>query len=435
MVKDELKKYFFNTSWMALEHFVKIIAAIFVTAYVARYLGASQFGVFSYALAFVVIVESLSKLGLDNILVRELVRRPEEKSILLGTAFRLRVFSAAASFLVLMGVSFLETDRVSSQILQIFTLAVLCQPFDLADQYYQSLVHYKVISKIRVAAVFVVSIFKVWGVYLGYSLSFFVWMFVLESFLRGILFFYLLTISQDLKYLTTFSKGVAKRFAKDCWPELCSGFMWLLYMRTDQVMIKNILEESSSVGIYSVVVRLTEAWGFIPVILGNSLFPKIVSIKKSGSQKYRTMLRQFYQVNIYIALVIISLCLIFSEKVILTLYGPAYIEASSVLKLHIWSLLFVSMFISSARWFFVENLQIYRLLFTLCGLLFNILLNFIFIKRYGLFGASFASVVSMSLPGYFLLFCHSKTKSVFYDLTRSFVPIGFHSKDFWVKDR
>ena len=71
-------RYFKNTSWMMGEQLLRMVAGLLVGVWVARYLGPEQFGAFSYVLAFTSIVVSLAKLGLDNILIRELINHPEQ---------------------------------------------------------------------------------------------------------------------------------------------------------------------------------------------------------------------------------------------------------------------------------------------------------------------------------------------------------------------
>ena len=90
-------RYLRNTSWMMGEQFLRIISGLFVGVWVARYLGPEQFGLFSYVLAFTAIFGSIAKLGLDSIIIRELVW---------GTGSAMREFlyvddMAAASIFVL----------------------------------------------------------------------------------------------------------------------------------------------------------------------------------------------------------------------------------------------------------------------------------------------------------------------------------------------
>ena len=73
------RRYFANTSWMFAEQILRMIAGLLVGIWVARYLGPEQFGVFSYAIAFAAIFGSIAKLGLDGIVVRDLVREPDQR--------------------------------------------------------------------------------------------------------------------------------------------------------------------------------------------------------------------------------------------------------------------------------------------------------------------------------------------------------------------
>ena len=87
-------RYFKNTSWMMGAQLLRMVAGLLVGIWVARYLGPEQFGAFSYVLAFTSIVVSLAKLGLDNILIRELINHPEQYNNYLGTAFWLKLIGA-----------------------------------------------------------------------------------------------------------------------------------------------------------------------------------------------------------------------------------------------------------------------------------------------------------------------------------------------------
>ena len=71
---------------------------------------------------------------------------------------------------------------------------------------------------------------------------------------------------------------VTKQLLKDRWPLILSGMVIAIYMRIDQVMIKEMLD-NKAVGNYAAAVRLSEAWYFIPVVISNSLSPAIVNAK------------------------------------------------------------------------------------------------------------------------------------------------------------
>ena len=81
------RRYFVNTSWMFAEQLLRMVAGLLVGIWVARYLGPEQFGIFSYAIAFASLFSNIAKLGLDGIVVRDLVKEPEQRGIYLGIVF------------------------------------------------------------------------------------------------------------------------------------------------------------------------------------------------------------------------------------------------------------------------------------------------------------------------------------------------------------
>jgi len=84
-------KYFKNTSWLFLEKILRMVVGLTVGIWVARYLGPEQFGNFSYAQSLVGLFTAISALGLDGIVVRELVKNETRRDELIETAFWLKL--------------------------------------------------------------------------------------------------------------------------------------------------------------------------------------------------------------------------------------------------------------------------------------------------------------------------------------------------------
>ena len=85
-----LKKIIFNSSWLFADKVLRLGIGLFVGVWVARYLGPDSFGLFNYAAAFVGIVSIVGTMGLDSFVVRDIVREPEKRDEILGTAFILK---------------------------------------------------------------------------------------------------------------------------------------------------------------------------------------------------------------------------------------------------------------------------------------------------------------------------------------------------------
>ena len=89
--KDGFVKYFKNTSWVSLERGIRIALGASVGVWVARYLGPTDYGYFSFAESFVGLFSAIATLGLDHLVVRDLLKDNSNEYTILGTAFFLKI--------------------------------------------------------------------------------------------------------------------------------------------------------------------------------------------------------------------------------------------------------------------------------------------------------------------------------------------------------
>lgn len=111
--------------------------------------------------------------------------------------------------------------------------------------------------------------------------------------------------------------------------------------------------------------------------------------------------------------------------IISVLYGTQYYQASSVLVIHICTLLFVFQRIMSEYWVLSENLVYFEIIKTLSGLVVNIILNILLIKKYGIEGAAFSALISMMISGYLIYAVHHKGFKIFKMMTNSLLLLNF----------
>ena len=277
---QEFMKYFKNTSWLFVEKILRIIATLFVGALVARYLGPAKFGILSYAQSVVGLLVIFTTLGMDGIIVRELViDKQNNQKKLIGTAFWLRVIASMAVVLFLFLIIKLGLLNKDEGILIIIIASSLVfRSVNVIDFYFQSKVLSKYVVYANSISLAVSSIIKIILVLSNASLIAFAFMAIVDSvvLMFGLVYFYI-KYANHIGYWQLKLSIVGKLF-KDSWPIMLSGVFIAVYMRIDQVMIKIILG-AEAVGQYTVAVNLSEAWYFVPIVIATSLFPAILIVK------------------------------------------------------------------------------------------------------------------------------------------------------------
>jgi polysaccharide transporter, PST family len=82
-----------NIFWLSIDQLSRLAIGLVVGIWIARYLGPQQWGEINYTLALVSIMTSITNLGMDGFLVKELLDSPAQKNQILGTAFVTRMAS------------------------------------------------------------------------------------------------------------------------------------------------------------------------------------------------------------------------------------------------------------------------------------------------------------------------------------------------------
>ena len=416
------RRYFTNTSWMFSEQILRIIAAFFVGVWVARYLGPEQFGIFSYVLAFVAIFGGIAKLGLDNIVVRDMVNAPEKRDVYLGTAFWLKLIGAFVTLgIVAIVVQFTSNDVTTNLFIFIIASGLVFQSFEVIDFYFQSKVLSKFVSICKMTQLFLSSLLKIYFVLIKADLFWFVLVSLIDQITLSISLYIAYKYQRLGSFLKHFDLTVGKKLLLDSWPLILSSIAIMVYMRIDQVMIKEMLN-ARAVGLYSAAVKLSEVWYFVPMIITNSLFPAIVNAKKQSEELYYKRLQRLYTLMIWIAIAIVLPMVFFSDWIINCLYGSAYNEASSVLKIYVWAGVFVFLGVASSQYLIVQNYTRISFFRTFLGAIVNVILNIILIPKYEINGAAMATLVSYFVATFSIGFIPKTSKQAVLML-KSIIPI------------
>ncbi|GEO04627.1 O-unit flippase [Adhaeribacter aerolatus] len=421
--KENLKKVLSNISWLFLDKVLRVGLNFVLTVLIARYLGAQDFGLWNYVIAFVALFSIFSSLGLDSIVVKNLVKEQAKEEVL-GAAFILKLVGGGLAFVLsLLTILILRPGEPLTLILVLITAGgLLFQSFDVIDFYFQSTLQSKFVVYSRVAAFIISAIFKIAILILKGPLVLFVLANSLELLFTATFFILVYKQSNGLVTRWKIKFPVVKKLFLDSYPLALAVMVVLIYMRTDQIMLGSIISDKA-VGIFSAAVRLSEAWYFIPSVITNSILPSLIKLKEVNQENYLRKLEQSFKIMAFLG-IITAVIISFSASYIITfLYGAEYAEAAPILAVHTWTSVFVFLGFASGNWFVVEGLQKYVFYRTLAGALINVGLNFYLIPAYGGLGAAFATLISQFVASYFFSLLSRKTYPVFIMQTKALVQV------------
>lgn len=390
------KRYFSNTGWMFFGQMFSLLVSFFIGAWIARYLGPANYGILSYALAFAGLFAFIASLGIDGILVRELVTNPEKRDELLGTAFRLKLMGGAIAFaLAILSACLFKVSPLVRLLIILFSASFILQAINVISSYFQAEVKSKNNVTAILAATIISSFLKVAVILLDKGVIFIILVFTLDFLWQwlGLVQAYNNYGLQVKNW--SFNKNLAVRILKNSWPLMLASAAWFIYLRIDQVMIGALLG-NREVGLYAAAVKLVEVWYFIPGIICASFFPAIVQAKKVSLHIYKKRLKALYLLMTGLAFLIAIFSTILAPWIIIKLFGPEYSAAIIILQIYVWSGLGLFLGLVITQYFLSENRSRDIFLYNSLSMLANIILNLILIPKLGLTGAAWATLISYS---------------------------------------
>ena len=413
--RPELVKIIDNIGWLFFDKILRMGVGLIVGVWVARYLGPEQFGLFNFAIAFTALFGAVAALGLQGIVVRDIVQDPNCKEETLGTAALLHIIGGAITYALIIGGIFWvrPDDPLAKSLVAIVGSVMLLQASQVAVYWFESQVQSKYTVWVQNAVFLVMAATKVVLILNNAPLIYFAWLILFEAAAVAVILFIVMGLrGQSLRNLRV-SISRARSLLHDSWPLILSAIAITVYMKIDQVMLGQMLN-NEAVGVYSAAVRISEVWYFIPTAIVTSVFPAILKAKKRSDEEYYAHLQKLYDLMVWLSISVALPMTFLSRPIVMFIFGVDYIEAGSVLSIHIWAAVFVFLGVASSKWFLAENRQTLNFYRTLLGAIANVIMNLILIPISGAIGAAISTVISYAVAAFLADSIHKETRPVFF---------------------
>ena len=410
-----------NSAWLITDKIIRLVGGVFIGAWIARYLGPEQYGLMNFATAFSIVFISFSMLGIDNLVIRDLAKKENDFNDILGTAVRIRIFGSILSAVLslIFAWFFYSNNQAFIYLLTVLMIGNILQSLDVLSLWYQSQINSKVIVKNKVIAYIGISLFKVIAIFFKMDLICFVILTVLELVI-GILLLLRWYVNIDGFCISKWKyyPETSKRLLKEGWPLAISNFSIIIFMKADQLFLGGLLG-AKAVGIYSVASLISDILYSLPIFLTASIFPKMADMYMENREKYRDYINKIFLTMVGYSYISLLAVYFFVDIFIESLYGYNYIMSAEIAKIHVITLLFVSIGCVKGNMLLIENKATVLSLITIIGGGINLGLNYIFIPKYGLYGAAFAILISQSFVGYISGLFHKSLHEIFWGQTKA----------------
>ena len=399
-----------NVGWLGLEQMVRMATGLLVGIYVARHLGPAGFGVIGYATALMLIGSALSRMGLQEVATRDLVRDEQGRNLTLGSAFALRLTGGVLAYgvLLLFGL-YAAADLQTRLAVLVIGAGVLAQPFDMAGAWFQAHQRLAPPALAHLTGVLGCAALRIGFVMTDKPLLWFAWPVAVEIAIGAALIMGMYARAGGSPLAWRVSRVRLRALFAAALPLTLAIATTELSLRLPQVLLMQ-LGSVAQVGYYAAATRLSEALYMLPVIACTALFPVVVRSHDAGPETYARRMEALYGLMLWGGVAVALPLSLLAPWLIRLLFGPDYAGAIDVLRIHAWSLPLVGLAVARARTLIAEDLPRFNLLAAGVNLVANVLLAWWLIPPLGAVGAAWASVLPRLLSGVAINFAFARTR-------------------------
>lgn len=388
-----------NIAWAVAGKIATLLGGLIIGILVARYLGASQYGLMNYVISFVAIFQVFADFGLDLIQIREEAANKANYNRIIGTTFGLKcIFAIVTLIAIFITTHMLEADLETRIYIWIYAFSVLFNTTWVVRNHFTSIVWNEYVVKSEIVRTTIGIGIKVLFVLLRLPLIWFILSLVLDSILLAS--GYMLSYHRKIGRVHDwhFDGQLARYMLLQSFPLLLSGAAIVVYNRIDQLMIGNMID-NRHLGIYSVAVKFVEILTFVPTILSQTISPILVEKRAISEEQYQRVAALFMNISVWGCVLLAILTSLIAYPIIRLSFGLEYIEASSILAILSFRIIGDALSQTSGQMIIIEQKQRFVFIRNIIGCIVCITLNLLLIPRFGITAVAIVAIITIISSG------------------------------------
>jgi len=382
-----------NAGWLIGGKIMQMGINFVVGILTARYLGPSNYGLISYAGAYIAFFTSLCTLGINSVLVKELIDNPGKEGEILGTSIGLRILSSMLSAVTMVAISSVvdHGEPITIAVVALSSLGAVFHVFEAFNFWFQARLQSKVTALSALVAYVITAAYKVVLIVTGKSVVFFAFATSVDYICIAV--FLYMAYKKHGGGRLCFSAAYGKSLLAKSWHFILPGLMVAIYGQTDKLMLKHLFD-NAEIGYYATATALCTIWCFVLSAIIDSMYPSIMQAHKDKSPSFETKNKLLYAIVFYVSCAVSVVFVVLGGWIIKLLYGEAYLPAIAPLRIITWYTAFSYLGVARQAWVVCKNAQKYLIYIYMASAVVNVLLNLFLIPLWGASGAALASLMA-----------------------------------------
>ena len=378
---------------------------------IARFYGPESFGKYSFVIGVVSIVSIIAEFRLQNVLTQKIAKKEYEEGLLLGSAMTINAFFALIGFLIIGIYVLFESDSVVQICLLIFAVSFFYKiprsyrAYFVANEKNKSIAICEAASSVFSLVILGACIFFSVDLYMlvfARSLDFLIFsIFIWKIFTKGVV--------GGFEY--RFNLTVAKKLAGLSAPLVLSGVAMIVFQRIDLIMVRQFIGDYAA-GIYSAGLNLTIIFSMIPLVISESIAPKMFRMKKDD-KSYEDVRQNFMIIVMMVGVIMSALMFVIGGISLQVLYGEEYMAGLMSIKILSLCPLLIALGAAAGQIIVSDENQKGVFLKSVIALGVTIVSNILFIPVMGIEGAAISTVIGLFLANFVLHFFMKRYRYLF----------------------
>ncbi|MBI2599756.1 flippase [Candidatus Daviesbacteria bacterium] len=391
-----------QASWLALAQVITRAIGFFYTIFLARNLAIEEFGLYSVGLAYFSLISTISDFGFNRFLVREIAKDHLRFPTLVFNVTFLRLTVSSCLFGIFAVILYaLDPDKFRVSVSLLMVLAVVPQAVALTlDGLFIAL---KRLQLSALSLVFLSIFTSVIGYFLvssGFGTTGTAVALILGQ-LGYLLIIILVLLTQKINLLSEINFKIIREITLGSLPYGLLGILGMLYFRIDTILL-SYLKGNFDTGIYSAAYKFLEAAIFIPTALSTALFPVVAKLYLIDKSRVESVYFKSLKIMLFIG-ILVALGYMFILPFFIKIFLPSYSSSVDVLRILTFSLPFIFIHAPGIQVLFSTDKFLKQVIvLSVITLSFNVILNLIFIPKFGVYAAAWVTVASEILS--FIIF-------------------------------